>query len=169
MEADVKSDTETRKRMEDFAAERVISGDNSSAQVDTDPMCLTSFGDDSTRTPAQPCKKNDALVDNGAAAPKPCLSPTEMRTRTTAGNLLSAGTASTAMRTIFPRPFFLESRRDHETYQPDKQPVCPLQAKGYTNKIKANSGVRSWRFYRSSTRLPVSGKVARVVLWGGFV
>ena len=40
--------------------------------------------------------------------------------------------------------------------------------KGLTNQIKANSGVRSWRFYRSSTRLPVSGRVKRVTLWGDF-
>ena len=32
----------------------------------------------------------------------------------------------------------------------------------------ANSGVRSWHFYRSSTRLIVSGRVERVALWGGF-
>ena len=33
---------------------------------------------------------------------------------------------------------------------------------------KASSGVRSWRLYRSPTRLPVSGKVARVALWRVF-
>ena len=37
----------------------------------------------------------------------------------------------------------------------------------FRNKIKANSGVRSWRFYRSSTRLPVSRRLARVALWAG--
>ena len=49
-----------------------------------------------------------------------------MRTRTAAGGLLIAGTASTAIRTIFPRPFFfLEPRRDQETYQPDKTSLPP--------------------------------------------
>ena len=36
------------------------------------------------------------------------------------------------------------------------------------NEIKANSGARSLRFYRPSTRLLVPGKVARVALWKGF-
>ena len=104
MEADVTSDTKTRNRMEDVAVERVISGDSSSAEVDPDPMLLTSFGDDSNRPPALPCSRHDALVDNDAAAPKPCLSSAEMRTRTAAGSLLPAGTASTATRTIFHQP-----------------------------------------------------------------
>ena len=72
-EAGVKPHIKTRKRMEDIAADRVISGDNSSAQVNPDPMCLTSFGDDFTGPPALPCSRDDALVDKGAAAPKTCL------------------------------------------------------------------------------------------------
>ena len=55
MEADVPTDTKTRKHMEDISAEGVISGDNSSVEVDPDPICLTSFGDDSTGPPALPC------------------------------------------------------------------------------------------------------------------
>ena len=66
MEADVKPDTKTRKRTENAAADRAKQGDkSSSARVDHDPMCLTSFGDDSTEPPALPCRK-DALVDKGA-------------------------------------------------------------------------------------------------------
>ena len=86
--------------MEDVAAERMISGDNSSAQIDTDPMCLTSFGDDSAGPPVLPCtRRDDALVDNGAKLPKPCLSPAEMRTRTAAGGILpTGGTAFTEMK-----------------------------------------------------------------------
>ena len=87
-EADVKSDTKTRKRTEDVAADRMISGDNSSAQVDPDPICLTRFGGDSTGPTALPCSRDDALVGKGAAAPKLCLSPTEMRMLTAAGGLL---------------------------------------------------------------------------------
>ena len=109
MEADIKPDTKTRKRMENVAADRVMSGDSSSAPVDPDPMCLTSFGDDSTGPPALPCSRDDILVDKGAAVPKPCLSLMDMRTLTAAGGLLPADIASTAMRTIFPRPFFLGS------------------------------------------------------------
>ena len=103
MEADVKSDTNTRKRMEDVPADRVMSGDSSSTQIDPDPMCLTSFGDYSTEPLALP-RKDDAQVDRGAAAPKPCLSPVEMRTLTAAGGLLSAGTASLRTRTNFQQP-----------------------------------------------------------------
>ena len=50
--------------------------------------------------------KDDVMVEKGSAAPKQCLSPVEMCALTAAGGLLPAGTASTAMRTIFPRPFF---------------------------------------------------------------
>ena len=39
------TDTVTRKRPEDAAADRAICGDNSSAQIIPDPVCLTSFGD----------------------------------------------------------------------------------------------------------------------------
>ena len=92
--------------MEDAAADRAKHGDtSSSARVDHDPMCLTNFGDDSTKPPALPCRDN-TLVDKGAETPKSCLSPVEMRTLLAAGGLLLTGTASTAMRIIFPRPLF---------------------------------------------------------------
>ena len=97
METDVKPDTKTCKRMEDVAANRVISGDNSYTQVDPNPICLTSFSDDSAGLPALPSRDN-ALIDKGAAAPKPCLSPVEMRTLTAAGGLLPTGIASSATR-----------------------------------------------------------------------
>ena len=95
MEADVTLDSKTRKRTKDAAADRVICGGNSSVQVDPDPMCLTSFGDDFNRPLALP-HRDDALADKGAAAPKPCLSSLEMPTLTAAGGLLPAGTASSA-------------------------------------------------------------------------
>ena len=102
MEARAKSDIKTRKRMEDVAADRVISRDSCSAiQVDPDQMDLTSFGNDSIGSPALPCSRGDALIDIGAAAPKLCLSPMAMRTLTVIGGLLPADTASTAMMTIF--------------------------------------------------------------------
>ena len=102
MEADVTIDAKTRKRTEGAAAaERVISGDNSSAQVDTYPIHLTSFGDDSTEAPALPCSRDDAQVDEGAAAPKPCLSPVGMGTRSATGSFLPVGIVSTAMMAIF--------------------------------------------------------------------
>ena len=87
MGAVVKSDTKTRKRMEDVAVDRVVSGDSFSVnQVDPDQMCLTRFGDDSIIPLDLPCSRHDALVDKDAEVPKPCLSPTEMRTLILAGD-----------------------------------------------------------------------------------
>ena len=81
MKADVTKYTKTRKRTEGAAAtERMISGDNSSAQVDPDPVCLVSFSDDFTGPSVFPCSRHGALVDNGAAVPKPFLSRAEMDT-----------------------------------------------------------------------------------------
>ena len=105
IEVDVTTDTKTHKRTEvAAAAERVMSGDNSSAEVDPDPICLASFDEDYTGSPAHPCKRDDALVDNGAAALKPCFSLVEMRTLTAAGCLLPAGKVSTATRIPYYQP-----------------------------------------------------------------
>ena len=106
MEADVPSNTKTRERTEGAAAAvRSKHGDSCSAnQVDLDSMCLTSFGDDSTGPPALPCSRDDALVGIGAAVPKSCLTPLEMRTPTAAGGSLPAGKASTVTRIIYYQP-----------------------------------------------------------------
>ena len=102
MKADVTENTKPRKRMEGAAAaERMKSGDNSSAEVDSDPICLASFGGNSTVLPALLCSRDDALVDDGAAAPKPCLSPVKMRTQAAADSLFPTGISSTATRTTF--------------------------------------------------------------------
>ena len=65
------SHTKTRERTEGSAAAfQVKNGDSFFVnRVDPDPMCLTSFGDDSTKPPTFPCSRNAALVDNSAAAP----------------------------------------------------------------------------------------------------
>ena len=105
MEKDVKSDIKTRKRMEDTAADQAKHGDSHSAnQVGPDQMCLASFYDDSTEPQARPCSRDDALIDEGAAVPKPCLPPVKIRTLTATGGLLLAGTASSATRTNFHQP-----------------------------------------------------------------
>ena len=78
MEADVTTDKRTCKRTESAsAADRAKHiGDRTSAnQVDPDQKCLTSFGDDSIGPVALSYSRDDALVDKGTAAPKPCLSP----------------------------------------------------------------------------------------------
>ena len=75
---------------------------SSSARIDAGPTSSTSFGM-KVEPPALPLR-DDALVDNGAAAPKLFLSPVEIRTLTAAGGLLLAGTSSTTTSTIFPQP-----------------------------------------------------------------
>ena len=106
MQADVQADKKTRERTEGITrAVQATHGDSCSAnRVDSDPMCSTSSGDDSNGPPALPCSRDDALVGNGAAAPKSCLSFLEMRSPTTAGGLLPAGEASTTTRITFYQP-----------------------------------------------------------------
>ena len=82
----------------------MMNGDSSSARVDGGLTSLTSFGIIKAEPLAPEKSIVDALVDKGAEAPKPCLLPVKMRTPTAAGGSLPAGTASTAMRTIFPLP-----------------------------------------------------------------
>ena len=75
-EADAPTDKKARNRAEDAAVDQAKHGDSCSAKrVDAGPpMCLTSFGDDSTEPPALPCCRNDAMVVKDAATPKPSLS-----------------------------------------------------------------------------------------------
>ena len=105
METDVQTDTKTCKRTEDAAADEAKHGDScSTKKADPDPMCLISFGDDSTKTPALPCMYN-TLVNNGAVAPNAHHPPVEVRMLpSTVSGQMPADTATTAMRTIFSRP-----------------------------------------------------------------
>ena len=51
-----------------------------------------------------PCSRQDALVGNGAAAPKSCLPSLEMRTTSAAGDLLPTNEISTITTTTFNKP-----------------------------------------------------------------
>ena len=106
MEADGQADTKIRERTKGAAtAVQAMHGDSCSAnRVDPDPMCSTSFGDDCTGPPALSCSRENALVDNSAAAPNSCHLPLEMRTTTAAGGLLPTGKTSTATKTTFDHP-----------------------------------------------------------------
>ena len=106
MEADGPADTKTRERTKGAAEDvQAMHGDRSSAnRVDPDSMCSTSFGDDCTGPPALPCSREDVLVDNGAAAPKLCLSSLEMQSPIATGGLLTTGKSSTALKTTFDHP-----------------------------------------------------------------
>ena len=71
---------------------------------------------------------------------------------------------------LYPTAYFFGSLSEGiEEVRPDKQPSYPSRLEeGYSNKIKANSGVRFWRFHSSYTHLSVSGRVAHDALWGSF-
>ena len=98
--ADIPTDTKTRKCMKDAAVVQTKHGDSCSAKrVLADLTSSTSFGIEA-EPPALP-RSDDVLVEKGAAGPKPCLSPVEMRTLTAAGNLRPTGKASAATRIIF--------------------------------------------------------------------
>ena len=104
MEAAGQADTKTREHTEGAAtAVQTMHGDGCSVNRvgPPNPMYSTSFGDNCTGPPALSCSKEDALVDNGAAAPKSYLSPLEMRATTAADDLLPTGETSTATRTAF--------------------------------------------------------------------
>ena len=102
----MEADTKTRERTEGAAtAVQAMHGDRCSAnRVDPDPTCSTSFGDDCTGPPALPCSREDTLVNNSAAAPKSCLSPSEMCSPTAADGSLPTGEISTTTKTTFDYP-----------------------------------------------------------------
>ena len=92
--ADAFEDKKTCKSRQDFTPDGRW-GDISSDRVHDGPMRLTSLSNQEyIEPPALPCG-DDALVNQGAEAPMPCLSPVEIRKSTTAGSVLHAGSAST--------------------------------------------------------------------------
>ena len=101
MEADVQVDTKICERTEGAAkAVQAMNGDSFSAKrIQDGPKSSTIFGE-RVEPPALPCR-DDVVVQNGAAAPKSCLSPLKMRTPTAAGGLLPPGETSTTTRTTF--------------------------------------------------------------------
>ena len=129
MEADIKADKKTRERTEGAAtAIQGMYGNSFSVnRVDLDSKSSTSFGDDFTGPPALPCSRGDVLVDNGAAAPKSCLSPLRMRSPTAAGGLLPVGKASTTTRTTFHQPR-LRFCPTEETSSERTSTQCPTTA-----------------------------------------
>ena len=67
-------------------------------------MSRTSFGDEEFTEPSALTKcSNDALVDEGVEAPKPRLSPVEIRTPTPPDGLLPAESTPTTVKNIFSR------------------------------------------------------------------
>ena len=101
MEANVTAEKKTREHTERAAAIVQAKHEDSCAakRVQAGPTSLTSFSM-KAETPAPP-RRDDVLVDIGAAAPKTCLSPVEMRALIAAGGLLPTGKTSTMTMTIF--------------------------------------------------------------------
>ena len=130
-------------------------GDSCSAnRVDPDPSSPTSFGDDFPGPPALPYSRDDALVDDGAAASKSCLSTLE-DAHTNSHRCLTPRRHSLYSDENHLRPatsLVLPDRRDMfedfnsmrlvlKQFLADKQQVSPLLAEGHWNKIGAKSGI----------------------------
>ena len=129
MEADGPAKTKTSEHTEGAAtAVQAMHGDSCSAdRVNPDPMCSTSFGDDCTGPPAPLCSGENALVDNGAAAPKFCLPSLKMRSPTAAGGLLPTGEASIAtMTTDNQPPLRLYSTKETNSKTNVRTPILPV-------------------------------------------
>ena len=104
MEADVPADMKTHERTEGAATVvQAKHGDSCfTKRVQAGPKSSTSFG--KKAEPSTLPRKDDVLVDIGAAAPTSCLSPLEVHTPTAAGGSLPAGTAFTTTRITFDQP-----------------------------------------------------------------
>ena len=144
MEADGPADKKTREHTEGAVkAVQAMHGDSFSAnRVQAGPKTTsTSFGV-KAKPPALPCR-DDVVVENGAAAPKSCISPLEMRTTTTVGGLLPTGKTTTASSTTFDHSTLVlpDRRDDFEDFSSirlvqqqflEKLPACcPLLPEGH--------------------------------------
>ena len=142
-EADVQADTKTCERMEGAAkAVQAMHGDSFSAnRSQAGPKTTsTSFG-----VKAEPLAllcRDDVVVENGATAPKSCLSPLAMRSTPAAGGLLPAGKVSTTTRIAFyqPRLWFCQ------TEEMDSERTSTLYALYNNSSFSWNQlPVPSWR------------------------
>ena len=104
-EADVQADTKICERMEGAAkAVQAMLGDSFSAnRSQAGPNTTATIFGVKAEPLAFPCR-DDAVVENGATAPKSCFSPLGMRSTTAAGGLLPAGKVSTTTRITFYQP-----------------------------------------------------------------
>ena len=105
MVADGNADTQTCERTEGATtAFQAMHGDSCSAiRVDPSPKTNSTYFGMKAEPPDLPCSEDD-LVEDGAAAPKPCLPSLEMSTTTAADGLLPTGEISTATNTTFNKP-----------------------------------------------------------------
>ena len=137
IEADVKTDMKTRKRAEGAAESKLRHGDTFSPLVDDGPTNLTSFGKIAKPLSASKRYIGDALVNEGAEAPKPYLRPEEVRMLSSAtSDMMLAGTASMSMRAIVPHHLFLRTLVKRQKIEPaeQKSTTLPLPVKGTSLK-----------------------------------
>ena len=182
MKVDITAHQKTRERTEGAAAAvEAKHGDSCSAKrVQAGPKSSTGFGM-KAEAPALP-RRDDVLIDNGAAAPKSCFSPLEMRTPTVTGGLLPAGKASPKMRITYSQPRLrfcppeeTNSERTSIQYASyyssfwwiNNQLAAPSWQRVIQTKLRtlefdprgATGRLRACPFFRN---------VARIALWGAF-
>ena len=100
-----------------------------------------------TKPPDLPCR-DDVLVEDGAAAPKSCLSSLEMRTTTAAGGLVSTGKTSTETETTLNEPFLQFFSAEEANCKKDPTPSASygssvwnlLAASSFRKVIETKSG-----------------------------
>ena len=144
-EANIEPDVKTRRRTEGASA-AAKNGDSSPARVEDGPTCLTSFGmiDEPLLMAPEKCI-GDALVDEGAEAPKPHLSPAEVHAIIRRPwHTIRQHSLYNNENHVFSAASFLDPRgQDQEWNQPNKlQPAYPsLLEEVLRNKIKVNFGV----------------------------
>ena len=129
---------------------------------------------------APPCR-DEVLVENGTAAPKPCLPSLKMRSPTAAGGLLPTGEASIDTKITFNQPplrlYSTEETNskkistpyvsyDSSFFQMNNLPAVPsglrvIKTKSGENRMFNPGGSRL------SSRLPVFGIVVHVSFCGG--
>ena len=122
MEADGPADAKIRERTEGaVTAVQEMYGDRFSAnRVQAGPKTNSTSFSVKVEPSALPCR-DDVGVENGAAAPKSCVSPLKMRTATAAGGLLPTVKTTTATWTTLDRPtlwFYLAEENELRTSTP---------------------------------------------------
>ena len=142
-EADAESDTKTRKRTEDAAADRRMNGDSSSASVVEGPTSLTSFGiivnfrllKNALVTPwsTKALKRQNRILYPWRYA---CYHPPPVAYC----SLLFADTVSTAMRAIFHRPLFSWSLGQETKERTDWTNFNQLAPSFWRKSYKLNQG-----------------------------
>ena len=108
MVVDEQANTKTHERTEGVATavQSIYEDSCFTTRADPDPMCSTTLDDDCIQPPAHPCSGGNALIGNGAVAPKSCLPSLKMRSPTATGGIIPTGEASIATRTTLNQPPF---------------------------------------------------------------